>query len=327
MVAMETKHVLAPESRLQAMADAGLNPTRLDKPSYLLNFPFSYTAGEANNIWMKELTEENRAVDMRKAVKQFMELYHFMAGEALVFLLPASAGCRLQDLVFTANLGIVLDHVPGKNTVVLSNFTSEPRVGETACGVEFFETMGYDVFVSPAKFEGEAELKHIRDNVYIGGYGIRSQAESYRWMEKKFDMEVVKVFMEDPYLYHLDCIVFPLTPEAVLVCTELLSKEEIVAIEEHAEIIDITYDEACSGISNCVRLANLLLNSSHIHELKADTEDYRMELAKNRRLEDIAVDHGFEVAYFNLSEYHKSGALLSCMVMHLNRNSYEYTLL
>ena len=43
-------------------------------------------------------------------------------------------------------------------------------------------------------------------------------------------------------------------------------------------------------------------------------------------LEDIAVKYGFEVSYFNLSEYFKSGALLSCMVMHLNRQSYQLTL-
>jgi N-dimethylarginine dimethylaminohydrolase len=327
MPAMEPKQALTPQVRTLAVTDTQLNPTRLDKPAYLLNFPFSLTAGEANNIWMEELPEEKRQINLRIAIKQFMELYHFMAGEALVYLLPASALCGLQDLVYTANLGIVLEHVSSKNTVVLSNFTSEPRVGETACGARFFRAMGYDVHISPFKFEGEAELKHICDNVYIGGYGIRSQEESYAWMEETFGMEVIKVYMEDPYLYHLDCIVFPLTAEAAMVCTELLDKEEIAAIEQHVEIIDVSYDEACSGITNSVRLANLILNSSHLHELKAGTEDYQMEIAKNRRLEDIAVKYGFEVAFFNLSEYHKSGALLSCMVMHLNRNSYEYTLL
>ena len=48
---------------------------------------------------------------------------------------------------------------------------------------------------------------------------------------------------------------------------------------------------------------------------------------KNRRLEDIAADHAFELTFLNLSEYLKGGALLSCMVMHLNRHSYEFTLL
>jgi hypothetical protein len=82
-----------------------------------------------------------------------------------------------------------------------------------------------------------------------------------------------------------------------------------------------------SGITNSARLYNTILNSSNIHDLKAGTEEYRMELSKNRRLEDIGAELGFEVSYFNLSEYMKGGALLSCMLMHLNRRSYDIRLL
>ena len=69
------------------------------------------------------------------------------------------------------------------------------------------------------------------------------------------------------------------------------------------------------------------MNASHIHDLKAGTEEYAHELTKNRRIEDIAVNLALGVTFFNLSEYLKGGALLSCMVMHLNRNSYELSLL
>jgi len=68
------------------------------------------------------------------------------------------------------------------------------------------------------------------------------------------------------------------------------------------------------------------LNSSHIHLLKAGTETYAQEVQKNRKLEDIASSLALDVSYFNLSEYHKSGALLSCMVMHLNRQAYKFAL-
>ena len=76
-----------------------------------------------------------------------------------------------------------------------------------------------------------------------------------------------------------------------------------------------------------MRLYNTILNASNIHDMKAGTEEYREELAKNRRLEDIAMELGFEVSYFNLSEYLKGGALLSCMLMHWNRRSYDVRLL
>ena len=302
------------------------NPTQLERPALLLSFPFSFSTGVPNNLWMMDLPPDQRQPDFTRATLQFLELYHYLAAEALVYLAPTPRDVDLQDLVFTANLGVVLDHVPDRNTVVISNFTSTPRCGETEVGVRLFGDMGYDVHVSPTKFEGEAELKHLHDNVYLGGYGIRSERETYDWMERTFDMQVVPVRLRDPYLYHLDCTVFPITRENTLVCTELFEREEVSAIEKMTNIIDVSVDICYSGICNSVRLPRTVLNSSHIHQLKAGTENYLHEVEKNRKLEDIASNCALDVSYFNLSEYHKSGALLSCMVMHLNRHSYKFAL-
>ena len=302
------------------------NPTQLDHPSFLLCFPFSFSTEVPNNPWMKDLDEERRRPDFKRSAAQFLELYRYLSSEALVYVLPTPRDARLQDLVYAANLGVVLTHLDDKNTVVISNFTSEPRRGETRVGVDFFRQMGYDVSVPPTKFEGEAELKHLFGNVYVGGYGIRSEEETYAWMEKSFDMQVVKLRLTDPYLYHLDCLIFPITKENTLVCTELLEPEEVLELEKVTNIIHVSAEEAYSGICNSVRLPKVVLNSSHLHELKKGSEDYQHELQKNRKLEDIAANLALEVCFFNLSEYHKSGALLSCMVMHLNRRAYEIAL-
>ena len=304
-----------------------LTPTELKRPAFLMNFPFSYSTAIANNVWMKEIEREEREPNFERAMIQFLEVYNYLASEALVYLLPTPRDRHLQDLVFTANLGVVLEHLESKDTVVLSNFTSEPRRGETEVGVGFFEAMGYRTHVAPARFEGDAELKHLHDNVYAGGYGQRSQREAYDWMERTFDMEIVKLEETDPYLYHLDCTVFPITRENTLVCTEMYEQDELSALEKHTNIIDVSVDECLSGICNSVRLSNTILNASNIYDLKAGTEDYSAELQKNRRLEDIAHNLAFEVNYFNLGEYLKGGALLSCMVMHLNRHSYAFTLI
>src|SRR5262245_12522711 len=303
-----------------------LNPTQLECPAFLLNFPFSYATGFANNPWMSDLGPDQRQPDFRRAAVQFSELYRSIAASGLVYLLPTPRGADLQALLYTANLGIVLDHLPDRNTVVISNFASPPRRGESALGIKFFKDMGYSVRVPPAKFEGEAELKHLYQNVYVGGYGIRSEKETYDWMERNFDMRIVRVRLEDPYLYHLDCLVFPITRENTLVCTELISPKEVAQLEKVTNVIAVSADEAYSGICNSVRLPKTVLNSSHVHNLKAGTEDYQQEIQKNRKLEDIAANLALEVSYFNLSEYHKSGALLSCMVMHLNRHSYKIAL-
>ena len=303
------------------------NPTQLDRPAFLMSYPFSHATTVPNNKWMDDLEPEKRTPDPKRAGLQFFELFRFLSAEGLVYLLPADATCGLQDLVFTANLGIVLEHMEDKNTVVLSRFTSTPRTGETAVGQKFFQELGYNVFVPPTRFEGEAELKHLHDNVYVGGYGIRSEKETYEWMERKFGMTIIKLQLDDPYLYHLDCAVFPLTAENTIVGTELFEKDELAELEKHTNVISVSADDCYSGICNSVRISNTVLNSTHIHELKAGTEDYQFELQKNRRLEDIATELAFEISYVNLSEYHKSGALLSCMVMHLNRYSYSVNLM
>ena len=305
--------------------DLPANPTQLQRPAFLLNFPFSYSTRVANNAWMKDLDDEQRRPDFRRAMVQFLELYRSMASQGLVYLLPTPRG-DLQDLVFTGNLGVVLEHDEGHNTVIISDFTSEPRRGETPVGVSFFTDMGYDVFVSPHRFEGDAEVKHLHDNVYVGGYGIRSERQTYDWMEDRFDMKVVKLRETDDYLYHLDCTVFPLTRQDTLVCTEMFEDQEIAELERYTNIIQVSVADCYQGICNSVRLANVILNSSRIHELKRGTEEYALELHKNRTLEDIATEAAFEVSYFNLSEYEKGGALLSCMVLHLNRYSYAFKL-
>jgi N-dimethylarginine dimethylaminohydrolase len=304
-----------------------MSPGTLEKLAFVMNCPFSYNTGQPNNVWMREIDDEKRIVDRNKAISQFAQLYHYIAAEAIVFLLPAPPNCRLQDLVFTANLGIVLEHIPERDVAVLSNFTSEPRVGETKVGQKFFEAMGYRTIVAPHKFEGEAELKHLHDNVYVGGYGIRSDQKVYDWFEREFDMKVIKVREVDEYLYHLDCSIFPITSEDTLVCTELLTKSELAKLAKVTNVINVSADAAYSGICNSLRYHNSILNSSHIHTLQAGSDDYRDELKKNRELEDICAKLGLEISYFNLSEYHKSGALLSCMVMHLNRRSSAFRLI
>lgn len=307
-------------------ADAPIDTGNLPQPAFLMCPPFSYSTDVPNNIWMEEMDDEKRKPDPRRALTQFFQVYRYLASEGLVYLLPSVAEDKLQDQVFVANLGIVLEHGDFANTVIVSNFTSEPRRGESEVGSRFFRSMGLDVHESPFKFEGDAELKHLHDNVYVGGYGIRSEKAAYEWMEENFEMEIVKVRMQDEYLYHLDCLVFPITNEKTVVCTELLDAKDVDELERHTEIIDVSADDAYSGICNSVRVANTVVSASHIHELKRGSEDYSHEIKKNRRLEDIVAELALEVKYFNLSEYHKGGALLSCMVMHLNRFSYRFDL-
>lgn len=298
----------------------------LDRPAFLMCAPFTHSAAVPNNIWMREYPPGEGVVDPRRSMTQFTDLYGFLASEALVYLLPGPLRGTLQDLVFTANLAFIPADDELAETAIVANFTSAPRRGEAPFGERFFESLGYRTMAAPYRFEGEAEIKHLHGNVYAGGYGERTDRRIYDWMTETFGLKIIPLEERYEHLYHLDCSVFPLSREETIVCTSLFRPEEIRSLEKATNIIDVTEDQAFQGICNSVRLNNLVLNASNLPELAVGHAYYAPERDKNRRLEDICAARGMEPVFFNLSEYLKSGALLSCMVMHLNRRSYDVQL-
>ena len=98
----------------------------------------------------------------------------------------------------------------------------------------------------------------------------------------------------------------------------MFTPEELAQISQYTEIIDINVDDAFNGITNSVRLGNMILCASNISELTRADENYEAEKAKINTLERICFNEGLEPVFFNLSEYMKSGAMLSCMMMLLN---------
>src|SRR5216117_3158432 len=59
------------------------NPTQVERPAFLMNFPFSYSTDFANNPWMTDLPEEKRRPDHRRAFVQFLQAYHHISAEGL----------------------------------------------------------------------------------------------------------------------------------------------------------------------------------------------------------------------------------------------------
>ncbi|MCP3803561.1 amidinotransferase [Allokutzneria sp. A3M-2-11 16] len=313
--------VVPPQPSLDPWEPALLpaNPSQLTRPAFLMNAPFSWPVPRAQPA--------ERVPRPRRAFAQFFDLYHLVAAEALVTVLPTPGLTGVPDLVFTANLGVVLEHLNERDTVVISNQADEVRRAEAAVGADFFRAMGYRTHVPEGRFGGEADLKHLRGNVYAGGHGRFSEPETYDWMEGAFEMEVVRLALTDPGLSRLDQVLFPLTKEKTLVCTELFERAELAALERHTEIVQVSIEDCRAGACGSVRLHNVWLNSSHVHDLRAGTEEYQREVAKNRRIEDIAATLAFEVNYVNLSEYRDHGAQLSALLLHLNRFSYAFQLL
>jgi N-dimethylarginine dimethylaminohydrolase len=293
--------------------------TEQDVPAFLMNVPFSLSTDQPNNAWMLGMEEGERRVDLPTALRQFRELYAFLAGRAIVYLLPSRDG--LQDQTYVANLGVVLPHL-AEPTVVVSNFRSEPRRGEREVGIAFFEDLGVPLELAPPYFEGEADLKHLSGDVYVGACGLRTSRGALRWFERRFDMNLIRFPMRNEYLYHLDCSIFRITRDDALVCTAAADAAALRAIERHVGVIDVSLDDAESGITNCVRIGDCVLCASNIDALDAGDDDYPYERSKVKTLEEICAKRKLTPVFFDLSEFMKSGAMLSCMIMHLNHANF-----
>ena len=99
--------------------------------------------------------------------------------------------------------------------------------------------------------------------------------------------------------------------------------EEIKEVEKEIEVIDVSTNNCYQGVCNNLRLANSLITSSTIFDLKIGTKEYALEKRKNRFLEDISADFGMELIQFNLSEFDKINFWLSDLVLTLNNFSYN----
>jgi arginine dihydrolase len=309
-------------TNLPALA-SGVRLGRLNLPVLLMNLPLSLSTQIPNNVYMEELSPSEREVCLDRAIAQFLPLYRHVAQRAVVYLLPSTPG--LQDQTYVSNLGAVLPHCK-EDTVVISRFRSSPRVGEERTGADFFKLMNFTVErppetfeEEPVYFEGEADLKHIQGNLYIGAHGLRTSRNALTWAAERFEMEIVPFRTTDPYLYHLDCCFLRITEQAAMLCTSLADRMCVRALEQHCEIIDVSVELARAGITNSLVLPGEVLCDSALIELGKESPSYSIEKAKIEHLEQICSRFGLTLRVFCMSEFYKSGALLSCLIMHIKQ--------
>ncbi len=287
----------------------------LDEPVFLMNAPFSLDTKTPNNATMTKLGRSGRRVDRARALAQWRGLYRHLAARSLVYLLPSRAG--LQDLPFVANLGVALGH--GRHrTFVLSRFRASARGGEPAVGRSFFRTMNIACETSPAFFEGEADFKRLRDNIYVAGHGARSSPRAHGWFRDRHGARVVPVALNDPHLFHLDCVLHVVARDRVLLSTAACPAETVRQIAALADIVDVPLDLAYRGATNVARVGDEILCDSCLPGLRRSDALYDVEKKKHAFWVRLATKLGLKPVFFDLSEFYKSGAMLSCLVLPLN---------
>ena len=299
-----------------------VTPSQSPFPVFVLCPPTYVDTSIRNNAWMKDMSDEEIALDKDKFTGQWYNLYSDVAANALVYLLPPKKG--LQDQTYV-NSFVYLPHIKDDNIIILSNFKGKGRAGEEVVANKFFKQLGYKTFKSPTYFEGWPECKWTgKDNKYYCGYGQRSVKETYKWLEKEFDVAPILLQEKDPYLYHLDCSVFVLNKDNVMMCTDIFSKKELKAVEKIANIHPVSIDAAYMGACNSLRIDNFMFNASSLEFMRVTDKYYQDEVKKNKEIEKIAAKVGLELVYQDMSEAWKSGALLSCFATPLNHTDIAY---
>lgn len=276
--------------------------------------PKYMSSGIKNNKWMEDYPDDEIEVNTDTAMKQFFDLYTAISQHAFVWLIPPVEG--LQDQVYVANVACVLPHID--KTAILANFKAEGRPGEEDQAKKLLDDLGYDTIQCPYHFEGEAELKWLHDDIYIGGWGQRTSKSALTWMEQKFDMRIIPLKETDPYLYHLDCSIFPLDQENTLVSIDTVDRETIELIERVTNIIPVNKRFAYDSMCNMLRVGGVLFCSGAVNKNPEIID------GMNRQVIQICRKFGLQPVFIDLSEFAKSGAALSCCCMHLTYDKVKF---
>lgn len=255
-----------------------------------------------NNVFMKQVK-----VDKKRAMAQYNRIKNVI--EALdVEIQEITPSPECQDQVYVANIGISL-----KPYIVLANYKADCRDCEIQPAREFFKGLGYQCIQPPFSFEGEADLKKLKEGVYFGGWGQFSDQEAYDWIEEQTGIQIIRLHEISEKAYHLDCSVSVINEETVILGKAGLDRKSIKAVEKVAEVIFTPHDLITTGITNSVlvREKEICLSGAFNPEIP----DYRKAMEWMNETFD---KFGFTCVFLDVDEFDKSGADLSCCVMHLD---------
>jgi len=278
------------------------SPNKMKTPCFAMTPPNFVDTAIRNNARMKLMADVN--IDVPKFFDQWCELYNVLSSMSLVYIIPAVKG--LQDQTYVNNF--VTLNMPDRNVAIISKFSGPERDGESILAKNFLNDLYFDTYQCPCTFEGYPDLKLLRNKIFLGGYGIRTTENALDWISSTFDIEVIKLKMISDYNYHLDCSLFVLDEENVMVATETIDKESLRSLEKVANIHEVTMDDAMLGICGSLKVGEYILNSS------SSTIDYH----KNARLRSICTSLGLTPMFIDVGESFKSGGSLGCLVTPLN---------
>jgi len=228
-----------------------------------------------------------------------------------VWLIPPRKG--LVDMTFTANCGFAV----GKK-FVLSNYKPLRRREEAGHFKEFFESLGYQVFILPEGvfFEGGGDAVLYKDKI-LCGYGFRTSKDALPYLERFLEKEVVlleliKPSRGDKNFYHFDTTIIVLEDiESFISYRGAFSRESWNRLESLGEVLPASYQDAANLALNAVVAPKRELNDS-LRKLDIRGSVVTSALASQPLIRTLQAMK-YQPVLVNLSEFLKSGGGAFCL--------------
>lgn len=291
---------------VEAFPDVRVSPVRSSTASrerFVMCRPEYISAAVKNNIFMKPGVK----INVDRACKQYDRIVRGIRSWGIEVLeIPPTKGC--QDQTYVANIATSITPY-----LVLAKFSAPGRTVEEAPAKRFFEEQGYNVIQPPFAQEGEADLKLWKDQTYFAGWGKFSKKEAYDWIAKKTGTEMVYIKEISDALYHLDCSFAKLRPDLFLVNKPGIDGPSFREFEKRGECILVPPEIVATGATNIVLIpnTNIILSGMFFPEEK------KYQKSMDWMNEHVGDKYGYTIFYCDIDEPDKSGADISCMVMHL----------
>jgi arginine dihydrolase len=242
-------------------------------------------------------------VDREKAQRQWQALRSALeqAGCMIETIAPTPG---LEDMVFAANQVFVGFHENVGKFIVPSRMVHASRQREVPFYVDWYRQNGFriiDLDLGEDSLEGHGDLLWHPDRSRIyAGYGFRSTqagVEKFGSAMSKLGIEVVPLHLIDPYCYHLDTCLCPLSDQAALIYPGAYDPDSLATLRDFwKRVHELTADEAHKFMGN-----GIVVDGSYL------TPYLTPHLESILRQEDLTP------VIIDTSEFEKSGGSLFCM--------------
>lgn len=265
----------------------------------LMSRPEYFAIAEATNPFSRH----HSSVDLRLALQQWEQLRVAFERTGLeVLAIDPEPG--LEEMCFTSNQAFAGIDSEDRSFAVPSRMLHRSRRYEVGHATHWFSQQGYRIV--DLELEGEEFLEGTGDLLWNcdyesvwAGFGHRSTrgaVDQFAKLMEEMGFEVRKLELVDPYFYHLNLCLAPLTPKAVLIYPGAFAPETLARIRRWVQTFEVTREEALQFVCNGVSV-----------------NGYYITPRLDRRMEQIFKEQEIEPIVVNLSEFEKAGGSASSL--------------